>query len=90
MDAARHVVAKEGPRVKVARRLNARVMLSTAALVCFAGGFLAPLLGLFIIIVHTAVPGDKTLELVGTWLMIVSIPLLLLGSHLMDLFERNR
>jgi hypothetical protein len=89
MDALLHAVRERKEALSSSKRLNARVVLSTAALLCFVGGFLAPILGLVIIIIHTAIPGDHALERVGTALMIVSIPLLLLGSHLMDLFERS-
>lgn len=87
MDALLNAVRERKEARSSGKRLNARVLLSTAALLCFVAGFLAPILGLAILVIHTLLPGDLALERLGTALMIISIPLLLIGSHLMDLFE---
>ena len=89
MDALLHAVRERKDAASPGGRLNVKVLLTTAALLCLVGGFLTPLLGLIILIIHTAVPGDHALERLGTGLMIASIPLLLVGSHLMDVFERR-
>jgi hypothetical protein len=65
------------------------VLLTGMALVLFASGFMLPVAGLIFVIVHSIVADDSVFDRVGTVLMIASIPVLLVGSHLMDLTERR-
>lgn len=60
------------------------------ALVLFVGGFLSPAIGLILIILHSAIRNDIDLGRAGTVFMVASIPMLLLGSHLTDLLEKNK
>ena len=66
-----------------------RRFLPRTAAACFASGVLAPVAGFGLIIAHAAMDADICLARWGTGLMIIAIPLLLLGSHLMDLDEKN-
>lgn len=58
--------------------------------VLFAAGFLAPILGLIAIILHALIAGDTVFDRIGTALTIISIPLLLLSSHFLDMAERKK
>lgn len=59
-----------------------------AAIGLIAAGFLAPVLGLFLFIVKSIIGDAPRLRAIGTVLTILGIPLLLAGSHLMDVFDR--
>jgi len=59
-----------------------------AAIGLIAAGFLAPILGLFLFIIKTIIGDAPRLRAIGTVLTIVGIPLLLAGSHLMDVIDR--
>lgn len=60
------------------------------AFLCLSFGLFAPLLGLIFIIIHVFLAADQTLGEIGTGLMIASIPLLLAGSHFLDVREKQR
>lgn len=60
------------------------------AFTCLAWGILAPVLGLVFIIIHATVEGDTVFDEAGTVLMIVSIPLLLTGSHFLDVWDKRK
>jgi len=53
------------------------------AFACLFAGFATPFLGLILLIFHE-IFNDGLLNRIGTVLMIISIPLILLGSVLMD------
>jgi peptidoglycan biosynthesis protein MviN/MurJ (putative lipid II flippase) len=55
---------------------------------CLIGGFAAPLVGLMLLIFHEMF-NDDLLNRIGTVLMIVSIPLILVGSIFMDSVDGN-
>ncbi|MGD9587696.1 MAG: hypothetical protein AB7Q37_10810 [Pyrinomonadaceae bacterium] len=74
------------PRIK--RLAGREQVYPLAAIGLIAAGFLAPLLGLFLFILKSIIGDAPRLRAVGTVLTIVGIPLLLAGSHLMDLFDR--
>lgn len=67
-----------------------RISLAGAALTLFAAGMLLPVLGLVSMIVHAAMSDDRVFDRIGTISLISSIPLIMLGSHLMDVFERDK
>ena len=56
----------------------------TLATVFMSLGFLCPLVGAALFIVHSLVTDDHALNGVGSGLLVASIPLLLIGSHLLD------
>ena len=58
------------------------------AFACLFAGFATPFVGLVLLIFHEMF-NDGLLNRIGTALMIVSIPLILLGSILMDLIDRK-
>lgn len=60
----------------------------TLGIACFVIGFSLPILGLVVIIAHVAAGGVTVLDRIGSVLMILSIPVLLTGSHLLDLSEK--
>ena len=53
-------------------------------------GFFAPLLGIILVIVHAAVAEDVVFNRAATILFVVSIPLLFIGSHFMDIHRDRR
>lgn len=65
-------------------------LVSALAFVCLSWGVLAPILGLVFIIIHSAVEADEVFGEIGTALMVVSIPLLLAGSHFLDVWDKHR
>ncbi|MBK7705455.1 MAG: hypothetical protein IPJ30_06640 [Acidobacteria bacterium] len=56
----------------------------TLATVFMSLGFLCPLIGLILFLIHSLVTDDHALNGVGSGLLVASIPLLLIGSHLLD------
>lgn len=60
------------------------------AFICMALGILAPVLGMVFILIHAAAEGDVVFGEIGTVLMIASIPLLLAGSHFLDVWDKHR
>ena len=77
--------------VAAARRKSGGTQLSSAlAFVCLSWGVLAPILGLVFIIIHAVMNADVVFGEIGTGLMIVSIPLLLAGSHFLDVWDTHR
>lgn len=55
-----------------------------AAITVMAMGFLCPIIGILLFVVHAFVTDDHALNGVGSGLLIASIPLLLVGSHLLE------
>ena len=72
------------------RKKTGGTLSSVLAFVCLSWGILAPILGLVFIIIHSAVEADHVFGEIGTGLMIVSIPLLLAGSHFLDVWDKHR
>lgn len=67
------------------RRKNWALLAGT----CFFFGFTAPLLGLVFAIAFSFDPRESIFGSVSTFLIVISIPLLLLGSHFMDVADRK-
>lgn len=63
-----------------------RIKRIALAFACLFAGFATPFVGLILLIFHE-IFNDGLLNRIGTVLMIVSIPLILLGSILMDLID---
>lgn len=64
--------------------------LSLLLTCCLAAGFASPLIGLVLSVVHSMIPGDTRFARIGMVFTFLSIPLLLVGSHMMDLIELRR
>ena len=71
-------------------RENKTVFCIGLSAVLFAGGFLTPVLGLVLILVHASIEGDSVFGRIGTLLMVISIPMLLLASHFLDVAEQKK
>lgn len=65
-------------------------LLAGSAVLLFAAGFILPAIGLLMVVAHSLIPDDSVFDRIGTVLMIASIPVLLAGSHLMDLSEKKK
>jgi len=50
---------------------------------------LLPAAGLVFMVIHSAMSDDSVFDRLGTISLISSIPLIMLGAHLMDVFERD-
>lgn len=68
---------------------NRRTTMIALAFGCLFAGFATPFVGLVLLIFHE-IFNDGLLNRIGTVLMIVSIPLILLGSILMDLIDGKK
>lgn len=77
-------------QVKPETRSITTLMLSVFVFMFLGLGTVAPLVGLALIVIHSVIPEDRILADIGTVLMIVSIPMLLLGSHFMDLVDKRK
>jgi len=89
-----HPIAKTAhPKRRIEALWPARSIASIwsgLACACLIGGISAPLLGLALIIIHTILVNDNLFNQIGTGLMIISIPLLLMGSHFLDVSDDCR
>jgi hypothetical protein len=85
-------VASQSPPVaapgKESRRSSGR-FLPVLMAIFFAGGVLSAVGGFVLIVIHAAVP-NKAVANLGTFLMIITIPLLLAGSHIMDVVDARK
>src|SRR5688572_16873300 len=63
--------------------------LTVLMAIFFAGGVLAAVGGFVLIVIHAAIPNRAVADL-GTFLIIITIPLLLAGSHTMDVIDGRR
>ena len=90
MDVRSEAIRSERSAAKADHSKNKAILCTGLAFLFFGGGFLSPLVGLIFIIIYSVVQNDVIFDRIGTFLMIVSIPMLLIGSHLMDVFERNK
>lgn len=64
--------------------------LAVFAGLSLAGGLLALVVGIVMILIRLVFPNTKAVGDAGTLLIIVTIPLLLTGSHLMDMIDKKR
>ena len=73
-------------------RINARVRRTTfSILAAFGvfGGISSLFVGLVFVVLHVVIPGDRMFDRVGTGLLIVAIPMILIGSIFLDLIEQK-
>jgi len=79
-------IEKIGSPEDLTGNTGARRALSyrAAATVVMAIGFLCPIVGILLFVIHAFVTDDHALNGVGSGLLVASIPLLLVGSHLLD------
>jgi len=64
-------------------------LFAVLAGIFMGAGFFAPLVGMILAVVHANVANDIVFNRISTILFAVSIPLLLAGSHFLDV-HRNR
>jgi hypothetical protein len=89
MDTVMKTIRAENVKIRVSKQTGG-TLASALAFVCLSWGVLAPILGLVFIIIHSAVEADQVFGEIGTGLMVVSIPLLLAGSHFLDVWDKHR
>lgn len=90
MDLSVKAMTQAQDESKSKRRDAGTVLLRGAVFASMGIGLLAPLFGLAFIIIHSAIAEDRIFGQIGTILMIVSIPMLLVGSHFMDLLAKKK
>lgn len=66
------------------------IVSSALAFICLSAGVFSPILGLIFIVIHSTMEADLAFGDIGTGLMIASIPLLLAGSHFLDVWDKCR
>jgi hypothetical protein len=89
MDTVMKTISVENVNMRAPKKTGG-TLASALAFVCLSWGVLAPILGLVFIILHSAVEADQIFGEIGTGLMVVSIPLLLAGSHFLDVWDKYR
>ena len=78
-----------GPRnidARTRERKFVRVTLAAGAF--FFLGFASVITGFALTILHAVIPNDLSLSKAGTFFIFVSIPLLMIGSYLLDLSDK--
>jgi hypothetical protein len=89
MDTVMKTIRVESVAIRAPKKTGG-TLASALAFVCLSWGVLAPILGLVFIIIHSAAEADQVFGEIGTGLMVVSIPLLLAGSHFLDVWDKYR
>lgn len=89
MDTVMKTIRIESVAIRAPKKTGG-TLASALAFVCLSWGVLAPILGLIFIIIHSAMEADHVFGDIGTGLMVVSIPLLLAGSHFLDVWDKHR
>jgi hypothetical protein len=90
MDTVMKTIHLDEPAAKNTKKTGAPLLISALAFICLSWGILSPILGLVFFIIHSTVAEDRAFGDIGTGLMIVSIPLLLAGSHFLDVWDKHR
>jgi len=75
------------PKVKTKSNFNTFLIL---AFISIVGGLFAIFVGFISIIFHAVLKDDVLLSQIGTVLMMISIPMLLVGGHFMDKATEKR
>lgn len=87
---AARLTHKTGTRQKAERGYAGSGLIGAATIASLGLGIAAPIAGMALAIVNEVVPGVPELQSAATILCVSTIPLLLLGSHLMDVIETRR
>jgi uncharacterized membrane protein YtjA (UPF0391 family) len=88
-----HDAFADTPKLHDTRRPSLRrvvfnpVVCSIAAAIGMFGGISSLVAGVACIVIHSVIPGDRAFDQVGTTLLILGIPMLLLGSIFLDEIE---
>lgn len=90
MDTIMKTIHLDEPAATSHRKPGASLLTPALAFIGLSWGILAPILGLVFFIIHSAVTNDHVFGDIGTGLIIASIPLLLIGSHFLDLWDKQR
>ena len=77
-------------RDRVRRKVLSPTIASIAATLSILGGISSLVAGLICVGIHAILSGDTGFDRVGTVLLIIAIPLILLGSVFLDEIERNK
>ena len=85
----RHVVVKQKPRSGVRKKLLTPFICSVFASFGIFGGISALFVGILCVVIHGLVAHDKVFDHVGSILLIVAIPMILIGSIFLDEINSN-
>jgi len=61
--------------------------LATFAVAIFGIGATLPIAGFVLAVMHSLIEGDHALGVTGTVCLVATIPMIMLGTHLMDVFD---
>lgn len=64
--------------------------LAAFAVAIFGIGASLPLVGLVLAVMHSLIEADRALGVIGTICLIATIPMIMLGTHLMDVFDSTK
>jgi H+/Cl- antiporter ClcA len=87
------VIVNKTESVRVGRRMNARLRrwsYSLLAVFGIFGGLSALFVGIVLVIIHGFMKSDAVFDRVGTGLLIVALPMILIGSIFLDLINDNK
>jgi len=82
--AAEPTIAAVKQRGRLRQLVLRPVVCSVCASLGIFGGLSALFIGLVCVVIHAAVAGDRVFDRVGTFLLIVAIPVILIGSIFLD------
>ena len=84
--------ARSRGRIRAALRKTVLRPLPSSifAAVGIFGGLSSLFVGLACIVIHAIVPGDAVFDRVGTLLLVVAIPMILIGAIFLDEIEGNK
>lgn len=71
------------------KKQRKRAVSITLSFALYLAGLAAPLAGLFLFIVNYIYDGPDVVTAIANLLVVISIPLLLVSSHFMDLNEKK-
>ncbi|MFN0279811.1 MAG: hypothetical protein ACKVRN_14625 [Pyrinomonadaceae bacterium] len=78
------------PRSRLRQALLTPLVCSILASLGIFGGISALVVGLFAVVIHGIFPADRIWDRVGTILLIVAIPMILVGSIFLDEIQIKR
>ncbi len=90
MENVLETIASEKPASKTKKSNGRTILFSALAAAFLGGGFAAPFFGLVFFIFHSLRLSEELFSKIGTFLMIIAIPMMLCGSHFLDKLEEQK
>ena len=80
----KHPEVSDGPRRSIRTVILNPLVCSVAASIGIFGGISSLVAGVMCVVIHSILQGDEMFNRVGTTLLILGIPMILLGSVFLD------